>query len=259
MQRTRKNKLLLFFLPFSLCGIQAQNTLKGKVESLSSDIEGVHVINKTSETATITDAGGYFEIPVREGDTVLFSAVQFHNEKIAITAEILNTPLFTIHLRPQVTELDEVVLKNLTGNLTTDLRKIKTDSVNAMTLGFPNAHKQPLSQAERKLREATTGGGIVPLNPLINAITGRTKRLKKHVRLEKETEKIEQIRKTIQPHVFTSMGIPGDKVYDFLFYCSKQEDYDHIKNIDDPISLIESLKVKAEQYIKENAPDSLKH
>lgn len=259
MHNTRKNRLLLCLLSFSFYGLRAQTDLQGKVENRFSDVSGIHVINKTSESATITDAKGYFNIRVQEGDTLLFSAVQFRKEEVVVTTEMLNAHPFIVQLREQVTQLDEVVLKNLTGNLTTDLHKIKTDSVDAVNLGLPNAMKVLPSKTQRKLIEATSGGGLIPIIPIINAITGRTKKLKKRVQLEKDAAKTEEIREALKSHTFTSLGIPEDKIYDFLFYCAEQENYDRLKNSNDFISLTDTLKVMAEQYIKVNALAPLKH
>ncbi|MGS2741758.1 carboxypeptidase-like regulatory domain-containing protein [Sinomicrobium sp. M5D2P17] len=249
---------MLLLLPFSLYGVHAQSRLKGKVESTFSDVTGVHVINKTRESATITDAYGYFDIPTQEGDTILFSAVQYRKEEIVVTSEILAAPSFIIHLTEQVTELDEVVLKNLTGNLITDLRRIKTDSVTAIHMGLPNATKRLPTQTERRLNEATTGGGFIPLNPIINAISGRTRMLKKRLQLESETQKIEEIRNLLQDRIFIEFGIPEDKIYDFLHYCQGQGNYHHIKNNPDLIVLTDSLKRMARQYLLENRQSPIK-
>ncbi len=243
---------MLLLLPFSLYGIHAQNRLKGKVESSFSDVTGVHVINKTQESATITDAYGYFDIPAQEGDTLLFSAVQFRKEEIIVTAGILQTPSFVIHLTEQVTELDEVVLKNLTGNLDTDLRRIRTDSVTAIHMGLPNATKRLPTQTERRLNEATTGGGFIPLNPIINAISGRTRMLKDRLQKERETAKLEKIRVSFNKDFFISLGIPEEKIYDFLYFCSVQAGYNQILGADNNMLLQQFLQKQAEAYIKLN-------
>ncbi|MGS2761193.1 carboxypeptidase-like regulatory domain-containing protein [Sinomicrobium sp. M5D2P9] len=245
---------MLLLLPFSLYGVHAQSRLKGKVESTFSDITGVHVINKTRESATITDAHGYFDIPAQEGDSILFSAVQYRKEEIIVTAEILATPSFVIHLTEQVTELDEVVLKNLTGNLATDLRRIKTDSVTAIHMGLPNATRRLPTQTERRLNEATTGGGFIPLNPILNAISGRTRMLKDRLQKEKETAKVEKVRSSFDNDFFVSLGIPEEKIYDFLYFCAVQPRYNQILDLNNKMFLQQFLKKQAETYVEINTP-----
>ena len=42
------------------------------------------------------------------------------------------------------------------------------------------------TQSERRLYEATSGSGLIPLNPILNAISGRTKKLKSHIAIERK-------------------------------------------------------------------------
>lgn len=233
---------------FSIYGVQAQSTFKGQVENAFSDVTGVHVINRSQGRATITDARGYFELPAQQGDTVVFSAVQFKKEEMVIGAAMLDSPELLIHLTEKVTELDEVVLKNLTGNLTTDLRRIKTDSVTAIHMGLPNATRRLPTQTERRLNEATTGGGFIPLNPIINAISGRTKMLKDRLRKEKATARLEKIRNAFDDDFFNSIGISTENIYNFLYFCSVQPGYDAILAADNMMSLQEFLEKCAGTY-----------
>ncbi|RAV28616.1 hypothetical protein DN748_11690 [Sinomicrobium soli] len=235
---------------------QAQDRLRGAVSSLSSETSAIHVLNTSRHKATITDANGRFEIPASEGDSVVFSGVQFYRETIVVTADMLTNPDFTVYLREKVTELDEVVLRNLTGNLTTDMRRIKTDSVTSFSLGLPNAHKVPLPKTERKLLEATTGGGFIPLNPVINAITGRTKRLKKYVRLERENKAMEEIRQRVGDHFFDEMGIPEVHISDFLFYCQARPVFGYLKDNPDIMAVTDSLRIYAEKYLEDQEADA---
>ncbi|MBC9797646.1 carboxypeptidase-like regulatory domain-containing protein [Sinomicrobium weinanense] len=260
----KKLAVFLFVLPFSLCDLYAQNNLKGKVESLSSDVEGVHVINKTTNTATITNSQGFFSIPAASGDTLLFSAVQFREKEIVISGAHTDQFPLIVELEEQVTELDEVILKNLTGNLTSDLRNARTDSVNAMSLGLPNAHIIPRTKSERKLYAATDldfdplRSISIKIDPLINILSGRTKKLKNRLYLENKTTQLEKIHTRYGEEFFISSGIVPEKIYDFLYFCSVQPEYDRIIKANDRMALSRFLKVQAVRYKEVNDPSATK-
>ncbi|WP_461531980.1 hypothetical protein [Sinomicrobium sp.] len=218
----------------------------------TSEKSGIHIINiSDSDYATITDANGRFEIPAAAGDSVVFSGVQFYRETIVVTEAMLTNPDFVVYLRGRVNELDEVVVKNLTGNLITDMRRIKTDSVTSFSLGLPNAHKVQLPKTERKLFEATSGSGLIPLNPIINAITGRTKRLKEYVRLEREDKALKEMRQQLGDKFFAEMGVPEEKIPDFLYYCQARPVFDYLKNSRDALAVSDTLRVYAKKYLEE--------
>ncbi|UGU15971.1 carboxypeptidase-like regulatory domain-containing protein [Sinomicrobium kalidii] len=262
-----RKKLAIFFflLPLPLCSLYAQIQVTGIVKSKDPDREGIHVINKTSNTATITDNKGHFSIPATPGDTLLFSAVQFRDREIVIAEANLNGSALIVDLEEQVTELDEVILKNLTGNLDSDLRDAKTDTVNAMSLGLPNTHVIPRTQAERKLYTSTDKSIVIDktsISPniglktdfIINGITGRTKKLKNRLKQERKKAKLEKVRKSFGDRFFLSAGIAREKIYDFLYFCSVQQEYNRIIKTDDQAALLQFLKVQATRYTAINNP-----
>src|SRR5690606_16678804 len=68
------------------------------------------VINSTSGVATSTGAAGEFMIPVRDGDPVVFTAVNYQVLVVKITPEILQNNRLVVEVTEKVTELDEVVV-----------------------------------------------------------------------------------------------------------------------------------------------------
>ena len=165
---------------------QDQIQLKGKVEA-SGEVEGIHIINKSLLKFSITDSDGSFEIPAKINDTILFSGIRY-----LVVSKIVDESNikmgWIVKLDEKINELDEVVLgDNLTGYLDTDVENsdIKS-SVNFYNLGIPGYTGKQKTQSERRLYEATSGSGLVPLNPILNAISGRTKKLKSHISIERK-------------------------------------------------------------------------
>lgn len=257
-----RNKYILFlFLVYGFLGLQAQavKTLSGRVISGNKSIADVHVMNTTLGRATITNEKGQFEISVRQRDTLYLSAIQFKRKSIVITSEIWEAKWVLVPLEEFVNELDEVVLRpyDLSGDLSRDMGSINTnDVVSATILGLPNPYHRPPTQAERKLFEATTGGGIVPLNPILNAITGRTRYLKRILQTERQYARTNRVRAFYADSLFISdLNIPALHIDDFMYYCEVDPSFNGLVDSRDRLKIWEFLKLKSELYRRNNALD----
>ena len=72
-------RIVYLFLVFTAMNVFAQvpyiSQLKGKVTTDFSVLEGVYVINKTTEKVSVTNQDGSFIIRASIGDTLLFSTM----------------------------------------------------------------------------------------------------------------------------------------------------------------------------------------
>ena len=115
---------LLFLLVFNIASSQQIN-LHGKVIN-DFDVEGIHILNKTSRYNTVTNEFGEFVIRIQVLDTIIFSSVKYQIKELIITEDIYHKKIININLNELVNELDEVFIGNtLTGDLSTDLKNIK--------------------------------------------------------------------------------------------------------------------------------------
>lgn len=236
---------ILLIFPFVIFG---QKLISGKVMN-SGEIESIHVFNKTYNKYTITDQQGMFKIPIRINDTLVFSAIQFKLKEVVISNVIINSMQLSVLLKEQVNELDAVYIKpNLSGDLLADSRNIKTkDVLTAKTLNLPNAHVIPPTQAERKLYTAThSDGGI---DAIINAISGRTKRLKKIIRLENKTNKENLVYANFKEIMRDDFNIPEDKLYHFIYYVSDDKLFNQIVKSNSNIIIYDFIKAKSKTYL----------
>lgn len=107
-------KIILFFLSlffFVLAfGQEDRQLLRGKVLYRGSNVPNENVINATAETATITTDEGEFLIGVKEGDQLVFTAVNYQLEVITITQDILKNNRLVVEVTEKVTELEGVVV-----------------------------------------------------------------------------------------------------------------------------------------------------
>lgn len=227
--------------------------IHGKVSSADGDVAATHVLNITTQKAAITDIDGYFSIAARLNDTLAFSAIQYKRKEIVVTTDILASKSIFISLDAAVNQLNEVVVMpyNLTGDLSRDMQSKPV--IVAATLGLPNAYVKKKTQSERLLIEATTGGGIVPLAPIINAITGRTKMLKENYKRDVKYERTERVRNFYSDSLYTAdLRIPALKIDDFMYFCEVDPEFSGIVDTHDKIKILSFLRSKSLVYRKNN-------
>ena len=84
--------------------------LFGKVLSLHEKrpLGGVHILNKTTSKITVSDAKGYFRIPVRKSDKLIMTSIGYGKREVFIRDSILLTNKQTFHLKPQHYMLENV-------------------------------------------------------------------------------------------------------------------------------------------------------
>ena len=247
--------LLSCFILFTVSALgqnALSNKLNGRVYGTDGDVAATHVLNTTMRNATITDSDGFFSISVKLNDTIVLSAVQFKRKEIVITPEIIESKFLGIPLEEALVELDEVVVTpySLSGNMAKDLSTLSIEPViTASTLGFPNAYTKKISKAERELYAATSGGGI-PLNPILNGISGRTNMLKNRIKRNETYARTERVRQFYADSLYTEeLKIPKDKIDDFLYFCEVDATFQSTVDTHDRLSIWEYMRKKSVAYL----------
>ncbi len=219
--------------------------------------ENIHVINRTSGRFTVTDALGAFVIPIKLHDTLSFSSIQYKPQELIISEQILESGVVVVTLETQVNELDEVIVgKVLTGDLLHDVKNTEGKApINFYDLGIPGYTGKLATQSERRLHEATTGGGILPLNPIINAITGRTKMLKEHILIEKKNTLMQSIKSRLSKDFFHLNPLLQDYRMDYFYFCLDDANFlERCQNKTD-FEVWLFLEEKYTQYMKNKRED----
>jgi len=104
----KKIILLLTLVQFSFS--QERELIQGKVIYRNINVPAANVINNTSQTSTITNDQGEFEIFAKEGDEIIFSSVQYIIRTVRVNDEILKNKRLIVQINQRVRELDEVVI-----------------------------------------------------------------------------------------------------------------------------------------------------
>ncbi|WP_223170375.1 carboxypeptidase-like regulatory domain-containing protein [Maribacter aquimaris] len=258
---TRSRLLLpLFFVLGAGVGAQTlpSKQLEGRVYSDSGDVAATHVLNVTSKKASITDQDGFFSITVRLNDTLVFSAVQYKRKTMRVTQSVLESKLLYVPMEELINQLDEVIVMpyNLTGNMATDLgRTIIDPVVTSSTLGLPNAYVKLPTKAERELF-AATANPIMSFDPLINAITGRTKMLKQRVARNKTYERTQRVRAFYADSLYTTeFKIPQGNIDDFMYFCEVDPVFQTLVDSHDRFKIWEFMRRKSVVYRENNRLD----
>lgn len=247
-----KNKLYVialfcFVSPFLFC---QEIEVLGKVKS-PLDVENIHVINKTAQKFTTTNVYGEFKITASINDTLVFSSIQHKLLSIIVDAEIITNKTLVVTLEEQLNTLDQVVVgKVLSGDIYSDIGNVDGEPITGKKAGIPSYQGPPKTQSERKLNEATTGGGFIPLFPIINAISGRTKKLKNQVKLEEKETLIYSLKTRLSEYLFQMNPLEEDYQMEFFYSVSEEPDFiKKCKNQPDML-ILEYLNDKLSEFKK---------
>ncbi len=186
MYKTRIFLTLLFGLLALHATAQDRTILEGRVVVYDTPLENVHAKNVTTGRSVITDFSGEFLLNAKVGDTLLFSHVAMNDFIRFVYSDDIRYGTLLISMTTLTNELDEVTV--------TDVSRI-----NAVSLGIIPKEIPILTTNERRLQTAgdfkwqhllgILGGGL-QIDPILNAINGRTKQLKRNILIENKVRNI---------------------------------------------------------------------
>lgn len=222
-------------------------SLEGKITAAADlDVEGINILNLSSNKGTVTDTNGKFWIAVTLKDTLSISAVHIQATTLVIGDEQMVAKKITINLSEMMNELATVTLRrSLTGYIGSDANIIHTNEpITATSIGLPNADLKKIPKTQRLLSAANSG----PVDALVNMISGRTKMLKKRVEFEKTYQlTLSLLDKFPETYFIDALKIEKFKVYSFIFYCEDDPDYQKTMR-GDSMKIIEFLERKSREY-----------
>lgn len=212
----------LFTLLFIICTIHVNGQyLNGKIIANYNDLEGITIINTTQKITATTEKNGFFKLKATIKDSLLVSAVQFEGASLVLKKEDFDKDLFFIRL-------------NVATNFIEEVKVVKEK--NGFEAGILPKKAKTFTPAERKLNTASNmyptanvgamTGGSLGLDPLINWISGRTKRLKQELNVEQKELALQKINYLFDETYFTqTLKIPEDKLEGFLYYIVEDADF----------------------------------
>lgn len=201
-----KNTLLfIVFLFAQVVFAQTDNIkeIRGKIIADSVAVDRITIENVTTDKTAFSDVKGFFTIAVKEGDVLIFTAVNLEGLRRKIIEQDLLQEIITVVMIPKSIILKEVI--------------VNESSITAESLGIIPYGQKKYTPAERKLYTATSGNGI---DGLLNAISGRKAMLKKEIVIEKKEQLLARIEVLFEDKYYIeTLKIPTDYIKGFHYYC----------------------------------------
>ncbi len=252
MTRILLTILFLFSIASSTFG-QSQR-LKGTI--IADSLKGfeINIVNYTKKIGITNDAQGYFEIPVQVHDSIIFSSVQYEIVSITVLESDIKNESFLLKLTPVIQELDQVHISNssLSGNIDKDAKDIKIQPfVNNKSLGLPFRDIKQPTQIERRIYTARTSRGLIPVELIINTISGKLKKLKRIKSIEELKRIVEVGEITFDTSFFIEeLGLPENRITDFIYYCTEDDYFEDLLPNTKKLTLLSFFQKKAKEYKK---------
>jgi hypothetical protein len=242
---------LPFFLIFftSLGTAQNRKQILGKIIVRDASPFDVLVLNLNTEQEVKCNADGSFVIFARAKDTIDFASPNLeYTRKILQQLEYEQSQLSLSMTSKQIV-LDEVEIK----------------SYNAVSLGILQKPAKRYTPLERRLKTAGDFkpihllgllGGSLPLDPIFNAINGKTKRLKKEIKLE-QNQKRGALFQDFFPKedLIEQLKIDPDEVAAFTYFVIDENEFKKALELGDKNKMLFYLIQKYSQFKNQNQLD----
>ena len=212
--------MLFLFCQVTFCQMDGEKLLHGKIVVESGNVGGVTIINLVNEKTDISNDNGDFFILAKAEDLLVFSSVNLEYYRRIIEEEDLKPEVLTIKMTAKITELEEVIVN-------------KHPEINAVSLGISPKGIIHRTQMERQLYTAGDFkpihllgllGGSLQVDPILNAINGRTAMLKKSIEVEKKERLLVYIGSLFDDEYYTNtLKIPASYIKEFQYYCIEKE------------------------------------
>lgn len=232
------------------CNASAQQFFEGTIIKNSVENAPVNILNITQRRGAVDDPFGNFKIVASVNDSILFSSVQYKDTVLIVSEENLQKRI-TIKLEEEVTEIDEVYLRNtnLTGNLALDVKNAGIDYYNNFGFPFPNPSNHYVTPVQRKLGYASSGA----INLLINSLNGKIKQLKKHREVEKTDMLVKNVATLFDTEFFTeTLDLNDDDIVNFIYFCSYDDDFAEVAKKNTLLPLTDFFLKKRKEYVANN-------
>jgi len=222
----KKNFTFLFtFLLLTQLTVAQMGTekwMKGQVSSEGIPLEGINIVNASTKVMVVSDSYGSFSILAKVGDILNFSAVNYEDLRKYINIQEFKMGNIVVDLTPKSIDLKEVIING-------------HPEISAENLGIIPRDQVKLTSAERKLQTAGDFkpihllgllGGMLAVDPILNAINGRTAMLKKAVTVEKKEFLMAKMEGLFEDKYYIeTLKIPEEYIKGFQYYCIEDPDF----------------------------------
>ena len=216
---------LPFFLLFiTTIGIaQTRKQIQGKIVVSNASASNVLILNLNTEQEVKSDSNGNFVILVQLDDVLLFSSENLNFFRKLIDETDFQLEKLEVEMTSKALVLEEVEI-------------VDNKSYNAVDLGILQRPAKSYTPMERRLKTAGDFkpihllgllGGSLQLDPIFNAINGKTKRLKKEILLERNIRKLENFRAFFpEKELVENLKMNSDDVSEFTYSILDEKEFE---------------------------------
>lgn len=244
-----KNKyLVLIFLLLATIFAQAQDDgreiLRGTVLYRNVNVPNENVINITTENATITDEDGDFAIPVKVGDELAFTSINYSLEIVKITAEMIKKNRLVVEVNEKVTQLDEVVVSPENQER---FIQVQNEQFKKHDYGIDRSTEVENIATPQMIRGMQNG-----LN-FVNIFKALAKTNKENATETKPQLKLSEVLRQVYDDEFfvVDLKIPQEKIGEFLLYVDESVPAQSLIKKDNEFELIDFLVNESKSYREE--------
>lgn len=219
--------------------------LRGKVLYRNVNVPNENVINATSEMATITNDNGEYQIRVKVGDELVFSALNYQLEIVKITEEILKRNRLVIDVKEKVTELEEVIVTPEDQERFLKMQSKKLEEKFEYEIDRSSEVENiALSKQERGVQDGLNFVG------LFKALLKATKKDKVE---ERKPLKVSDVMRQVYDDEFfvVDLNLPQDKIDAFLYYCDTRMPTQSLLKKENEFELIDFLVTHSKTFLQE--------
>lgn len=200
---------MLFLFGQIIFGQDNRKQIRGLIRVDSTSVEGVNIVNQTTQKTTSTDRNGSFTLFLKEGDELQFSAVNLVTLRKKIIQADLEKTVLIVQLQIESIPLKEVIIK-------------EDSKINAESLGIIPSGQKKYTVAERRLYTARSGFLDRPLNWM----SGRTAMLKKELIVAEKEQLMAKLEYLFEENFYIeTLKIRKDYIRDFQLYCIENDDF----------------------------------
>ena len=208
--------LLLSFL-VQLSFSQNEKLISGKIICDNNVVSNIQITNLVSEKSSVSDINGDFSIFAKAEDMLVFTSTNYDYKRKILEQEDIDFNNLVINLIKKIEQLDEVIVTKIP----------EIDVVKLRILSKPAKEYTP---AERRLKTATSldatanagmmMGGAMSLDPFLNWLSGRTKKLKNQLEIERNEMLLMKIKALYKDvYYIKKLKINQDLINAFQYYA----------------------------------------
>ena len=218
---------------------QDRMPIKGKLIYRNVNVVAANVVNIDAQINTITDGEGEFEIPVKVGDEIVFSSVQYMIRTVKINPDIIQKNRLIITVNEKINALEEVII---TPDDTEKFLDLKEEEFK----GYDYLRDKSTRLENTIVRQGQLNNGINVINILklinkvINSKTEEEKRSLKPSEVLKYVFEIDFFKRDLE--------LTDDQIIGFLEYIDENLPSQKLLRQSKQFQLIDYLILESKKY-----------